>query len=96
MAMTIIVTRDVAPRTRGFLSSVMPEPAPGLYASPALTRGVRERIWSVLSDWHDVTGKGSVVLIWKDDKVAGGMSILTLGTPPRRLTDLDGVLVSRW
>lgn len=96
MAMTVVVTRDVAERMRGFLASVMPEPAPGIYTAAALSRGVRERIWAVLSDWHGQTGAGSVVMIWRDDKAPGGLGLLSLGTPPRRLADLDGVLVSVW
>lgn len=39
MPMTVIVTRDVAQRFRGFLSSVMLEIAPGVYTSPTMTRG---------------------------------------------------------
>jgi len=49
MPMTVVVTRDVESRYRGFLASVMLEIAPGVYVSPNLSAGVRERIWSVLS-----------------------------------------------
>ena len=45
MPMTMVMTRDVAARYRGFLASVMPEIAPGVYVSPELSKGVRERIW---------------------------------------------------
>ena len=96
MAMTVIVTRDVPDRTRGFLASLMPEPAPGVYAAGKLSKAVRERAWSVVSDWHRETGRGSLVLLWKDDKAPGGLGLDILGTPPRRLADLDGVLVSVW
>jgi CRISPR-associated protein Cas2 len=96
MPMTVIVTRDVPARTRGFLASIVPEPAPGVYTAPDLTKGVRERIWAVVSDWHVATGGGSIVMIWRDDKSPGGLGLLTLGSPPRELADLDGVLVSRW
>lgn len=96
MPMTVIVTRDVPARTRGFLASIVPEPAPGVYTAADLSKGARERIWSVVSDWHAATGEGSIVMIWRDDKAAGGLGLLTLGTPPRALADLDGVLVSCW
>lgn len=97
MPMTVIVTRDVPGRTRGFLSSVMPEPAPGVYTAAELSKAVRERIWTVLSNWHQAKGEtGSVVMVWRDAAEPGGLGILTLGTPPRRLADLDGVLVSVW
>lgn len=94
--MAVIVTRDVPTRTRGFLASVMPEPAPGVYAAGELSKGVRERIWTVVSDWHAATGEGSIVMIWRDEKAPGGLGLATLGTPARRLADLDGVLVSIW
>ena len=96
MAMTVIVTRDVPDRTRGFLGSLMPEPAPGVYASGNLSRAVRERAWAVVADWHGETGRGSVVMLWRDDKAPGGLGLQMLGNPPRRLADLDGMLVSVW
>jgi CRISPR-associated protein Cas2 len=96
MAMTVIVTRDVPDRTRGFLASIMPEPAPGVYAAGNLSRAVRERAWAVVSSWYAETRRGSVVMLWKDDRMPGGLGIEILGTPPRRLADLDGVLVSVW
>jgi CRISPR-associated protein Cas2 len=96
MPMTVIVTRDVSARTRGFLASIMPEPAPGMYAAANLSKAVRRRAWAVVSEWHAATGRGSVVMVWKDDGESGGLGIEILGTPPRRLADLDGVLVSVW
>ena len=39
MPMTVVVTRDVEARYRGFLASVMLEVAPGVYVSPNLSRG---------------------------------------------------------
>lgn len=96
MPMTVIVTRDVPMRTRGFLASICPEPAPGVYAAANMSKGVRERVWSVVSDWHAATGEGSIVMVWRDDNAAGGLGLATLGTPPRKLADLDGVLVSVW
>ncbi|MBX3569856.1 MAG: type I-E CRISPR-associated endoribonuclease Cas2 [Rhizobiaceae bacterium] len=94
--MTVIVTRDVPERTRGFLASVMPEPAPGVYVAGNLSRAVRERAWAVVSDWHAASGRGSIVMFWKDDAAPGGVAVTMLGTPPRKLADLDGVLVSVW
>lgn len=96
MPMTVIVTRDVPMRTRGFLASIVPEPAPGVYTAADLSRSVRERIWAVVSEWHAATGEGSVVMIWRDNRAPGGLGLSTLGTPPREVVDLDGVLVSRW
>ena len=49
MPLCIVVTRDVEMRYRGFLGSVMLELAPGVYAGPRMSKGVRERVWDVLS-----------------------------------------------
>lgn len=52
MPFTVAVTRDVEDRYRGFLGSIMLELAPGVYAQPRLSAGVRGRILAVLADWH--------------------------------------------
>ena len=49
--MTVIVTVNVEGRYRGFLASVMLEIAPGVYTSPEMTSGIRDRIWDVLMRW---------------------------------------------
>ncbi len=95
MPMTVIVTRDVEDRYRGFLSSVMLELAPGVYTGPRLSRAVRERVWRVLSDWHGELRRGSIVMTWRDPGAPGHQSVLALGEPRRSLTDLDGVLLVR-
>jgi CRISPR-associated endoribonuclease Cas2 subtype I-E len=95
MPMTVVVTRDVPDRYRGFLSSIMPEVAPGVFVSPELSRGVRQRVWAVLSHWWDGMPGGSVTLVWRDDGASGQLGLLTLGLPPRTLADLDGVLLVR-
>ncbi|MHB1938458.1 MAG: type I-E CRISPR-associated endoribonuclease Cas2e [Acidobacteriaceae bacterium] len=50
MPMVVVITRDVEARYRGFLGSAMLELAPGVYAHPRMSAGVRLRIWSVLQD----------------------------------------------
>ncbi len=93
MPMTLVVTRDVADRYRGFLASTMPEIGPGIFVSPELSRGVRERLWRVMSDWWAEMPGGSITLAWKDDAAPGRLGILSLGLPPRSLIDLDGALL---
>lgn len=95
MPMTVVVTRDVAPRYRGFLASVMPEIAPGVYVAPELAKGVRERIWNVAQDWWRTMPGGCLVIAWRDASAAGGLGMQFLGVPPVDLADLDGVLVVR-
>ena len=94
MPMTVVVTRDVAPRFRGFLASVMLEVAPGVYTAPDLSAAVRERVWAVLSDWHRELG-GVVLLTWRDRKASGGQGMLTLGDPPKILVDHDGLILAK-
>lgn len=95
MPMTIVVTRDVADRYRGFLASVMSEIAPGVYVGADLSKAVRQRIVTVLSDWWAVLPGGSLVVVWRDGTTPSGMGLTTLGVPPVELVDLDGLLVVR-
>ena len=93
MPMTVVVTRDVEDRYRGFLSSVMLELAPGVYTGPRMSRGVRERVWQVLSEWHGALGRGAILMTWREATAPGGQAMLTLGEPRRDLVDVDGVLL---
>jgi CRISPR-associated protein Cas2 len=95
LPMTVIVTRDVADRYHGFLASIMPEVATGVFTSPDLSRGVRQRVWTVLSDWWATRPGGSILMVWKDDQSPGGLGVASLGEPSRVLADIDGVLVTR-
>ncbi|MGB5948193.1 MAG: type I-E CRISPR-associated endoribonuclease Cas2e [Parvibaculum sp.] len=89
--MVIVVTRDVADRFRGFLSSVMLEIAPGVYVAPSMTKGVRLRVWTVLQDWFTEIGRGAIVMCWRDRSQPGHLGIETLGSPPYSLFDADGL-----
>ena len=91
--MTVVVTRDVELRYRGFLASAMLEVAPGVYVSPDLSHGVRERIWTVVSTWYDVLNRGAVVMMWRDSTASGGLALRHLGDPPKEIRDADGVLL---
>ena len=93
MPMTVVVTRDVESRYRGFLASVMLEVAPGVYVSPDLSAGVRERIWSVLDNWFLSLGRGAVAMIWRDSAATGGLALRHLGDPPKEIRDAGSVLL---
>ena len=93
MPMTLVVTRDVADRYRGFLASIMPEIAPGVYVAPELSKAVRIRITAVLTDWWGTLPGGSIVMGWKDETAAGRLGIFILGLPPVTLADVDGMLM---
>lgn len=95
MPMTLLSTRDVPDRFRGFLASVMLELAPGLYVAPDLSAAVRERVWRVMAEWHGELRQGSIVLAWRDRKSPGGLALAFLGTPARELLEHDGLYLSR-
>lgn len=92
--MVVVVTRDVADRFRGFLASAMLEIAPGVYTAPRMSKGVRERVWSVLASWYGQLGGGSVLMTWRDPKEPCGQGIRALGLPSRTFVELDGGLIT--
>lgn len=95
MALVTIVTRDVADRFRGFLASVMLEVAPCTYVSPRMSKGVRERVWTVMSDWYAAESRGSIVMIWREREATGGVGLAHLGTPAKTLVEIDGMWIAR-
>ncbi len=95
MALTVLITRDVEDRYRGFLASAMLELAPGVYGSPNLSAKARDKIWDVVADWHGKLQGGSIILIYPDRQADGGLSVRHLGSPPREAIRLDGALLTR-
>ena len=95
MSLTVVVTRNVESRYRGFLASALLEVSPGVYVSPNLSKGVRERILSVLTRWHDSLGRGTIVMIYRDTSVSGHLQLRHIGHPPKQIWDADGILLVR-
>lgn len=95
MPLCVIVTRNVEDRYRGFLGSAMLEVAPGVYAHPRMSAGVRDRLWNVLSHWHSQLGTGSLVMTYAQPSAAGALGLRTLGEPPKNIVDHEGVLLVR-
>ena len=95
MSATIVVTRNVSDRTRGFLASSMLEVAPGVYCGFRLSPAVRERIWSVLEDWFRAEIDASIVMLWRDPSVPGEQALRVLGVPPVDLVEHDGMILAR-
>jgi CRISPR-associated protein Cas2 len=93
--MTVVVTRNVADRFRGFLASCMCEIAPGVYTAPKMTQGVRERVWEVLHDWFTNEADQAIVMTWVDRSMPGGQAFRMLGVPRKDLFDHDGVFLAR-
>ena len=94
--MTVVVTVNVEQRYRGFLASAMLEIAPGVYTSPNMTSGIRDRIWEVVSDWYYQLGQGSIVMTWRDPTAVSGQNIRTLGEAPKEIVDADGVYLVKY
>lgn len=94
--MTVVVTVNVEARYRGFLASAMLEIAPGVYTSPAMTQGIRERVWDVVARWYYELKNGSIVMTWRDPAASGQQGIRTLGEPPKEIVDADGVHLVRY
>jgi CRISPR-associated protein Cas2 len=95
MALVLIVTRDVADRFHGFLASVMLEVATNVFVAPRMNKGVRERTWKVVLDWHVQEPRGSLVMVWRDLNEVGGIGLAHLGTPSRELVEMDGMWLTR-
>jgi CRISPR-associated protein Cas2 len=94
--MTVVVTVNVEARYRGFLASAMLEIAPGVYTSPQMNSGVRERIWEALSRWYYELGQGSIVMTWRDPTAVGEQRIRTLGGSPKDIADADGIYLVKY
>lgn len=94
MSMSVMVTRNVSGRMRGFLASSMLELAPGVYSAPKMSPAVRERIWAVVTEWFSNEQDASVVFLWADPSQPGGQNVKVLGLPPIKVIDLDGLLVT--
>ena len=94
--MTVVVTINVEARYRGFLASAMLEIAPGVYTSPQMTSGIRERVWDVVSRWYYELGQGSIVMTWRDPAAVGEQRIRTLGEAPKEIVDADGVYLVKY
>lgn len=95
MPLTIVVTRDVEMRYRGFLTSIMLEIAPGVYVAPEMSAAVRNRVWTVMTDWWSALGRGSLTMVWRDTTATGKLRIETLGEPSKEIVDADGVLLAK-
>ena len=95
MSMTVVVTRNVSSRLRGFLASAMLEVAPGVYSAPRISPAVRERIWNVLADWFPNEQDASIIMIWQERDVPGGQAVRTLGSPPIEFAEVDGLILAR-
>jgi CRISPR-associated protein Cas2 len=96
MSMTVVVTRNVPDRYRGFLASCMLELAPGVYTNPKMNEAVRERVWAICCEWAGVLpDDGGVLMTWRDRRAPSGQAVQILGWPRKELVELDGLWLDR-
>jgi len=96
MSMAVIVTRNAPERYRGFLASCMLEVAPGVYTSPRMTKGVRERVWAVCCEWSSTLPRdGGILLTWRDAGQPSGQGLMVLGWAKSDIVEHDGVWLAR-
>lgn len=60
-----------------------------------MTVAVRERIWSVLSDWYTPDPDHSILMTWPQASLPGGQEIRVLGIPRQDVWHHDGVYVAK-
>lgn len=92
---TILVTRNVRDRFRGFLASCTSEVAAGVYVGFDLNAAVRERIWAVLESWWQLGCDASVVMVWPEADAPGGVRVKTLGEPAVELVEVGDLVLTR-
>lgn len=73
----------------------MLELAPGVYSAARMSVAVRDRVWSVLTEWFFAEDDASIVMVYADPSRPGGQAVKLLGEPPIDLVELDGLLVAR-
>jgi CRISPR-associated protein Cas2 len=96
MDMTVVVTRNAPERFRGFLAGCMLELAPGVYANPRMSDGVRQRVWEVLLDWGGaLPGDGGILMTWKDASSPSGQALWMLGWPKKEIVEHEGFWLVR-
>jgi CRISPR-associated protein Cas2 len=95
MSMTVVATRNVSDRIRGFLASSMLELMAGVYIAPRLSPVVRDRLWTVLADWFWAEQNASILMLWADSRQPGGLAMRSLGLPPLELIEVDGLILTK-
>lgn len=95
MSTTVVVTRNVSARMRGFLASTMLELAPGVYVGGNISAGARERIWDTIAQWFPHERDASVVMVYPDASAPGHLAARFLGVPRLAIELIDGLVVTR-
>ena len=95
MPMALIVTRNVPNRYKGFLASYMLEITPGVFVAPRMTKAVRERVWTLMTEWSEsLDADAGILLLWPDPKQGGGLGLRFVGWPRKEFVDCEGMWLS--
>jgi CRISPR-associated protein Cas2 len=74
----------------------MLEIAPGVYTSPHMSDGVRQRVWEVCLEWSGaLSTDGGVLMTWRDVRKPSGQGLAMIGFPRADITDVDGIWLAR-
>ena len=67
----------------------------GSTPQPDMSAAVRERAWTVLSDWWGYYGQGSVVMTWAAPNTPERQGVLVLGESSKDMVEYDGLYLVR-
>lgn len=91
--MVVIILECAPQRISGYCSSWALQVATGVYVG-RLPAKEREQIWDTIVRWANADTRA--VMIWPSSRFEQGIDFRTLGSPRRRITEIEGLLVSTW
>ncbi len=91
--MVIFVLECAPGRVVGYVSSWALQVATGVYVANLPGR-YREEIWDQIVEWANSETRATMV--WSSTRFEQGIDYRILGEPRRRITEIEGLLVSTW
>jgi CRISPR-associated protein Cas2 len=91
--MMVLVVERATPKIRGYLSSWCLQVSTGVYVAN-LPNTIRQKVWAQVQEW--APGDMAAVLVWSRSDTEQGLRFLQSGDPRRRLTEIEGLIVSAW
>ena len=89
--MMILVVERASPKIRGYLSSWCLQVATGVYVAN-LPHAIRLQVWAQVEEW--APPQMAAVLVWTRSDNEQGLRFLQLGSPGRRLLEVEGLVVN--
>lgn len=91
--MLVLVLECAPPKVVGYCSSWALQVATGVYVAN-LPAAKREEIWEQVIKWADSDTRA--VMVWSSSRTEQGIDYRVLGTPRRRISEREGLLISTW